>query len=87
MMAGIIVLDSLDTSFTEGTLQLSSYTRIHSDDPLEPERYCIRTTWVYTGQDMSQDLPDGMCESVIWGEDGSVFGFSRYAPKTSIMTD
>jgi hypothetical protein len=49
MRGGTIMLDSPDTGFIKGTLQLSSYTRIHSDDPLEPEQYWIRTTWVYTG--------------------------------------
>jgi hypothetical protein len=87
MRGGIVMLDSPDTGFIEGTLQLPSYTRIPSDDSLELEHNWVRTTWVYTGQDTSQDLPDGMCGSAIWDEDGAVFGFFRYAPKTGVMTD
>lgn len=84
---GLVMLDSPDTGFIDGMLKLSSYTRVPSDDPLEPGQHWISTTWVYTGQGMSQDLPDGMCGSAIWDEDGSVFGFFRYAPKTGVMTD
>jgi hypothetical protein len=87
MRGGIVMLDSPDTGFIEGMLRLPSYTRIPSHDPLEPEQYWIRTTLAYTGQDTSQDLPDGMCGSAIWDEDGSVFGFFRYAPKTGVMAD
>jgi hypothetical protein len=87
MRGGIVMIDSPDTGLIEGTLRLSSYTRIPSDDHLEPEQNWIRTTWLYTGQDTSQDLPDGMCGSAIWDEDGSVFGFFRYAPKTGVMAD
>jgi hypothetical protein len=87
MRGGIAMLDSPDTGFIEGTLRLSSFTRIPSNDSLEPKQQWVRTTWVYTGQDTSQDLPDGMCGSAIWDEDGSVIGIFRYAPKTGVMTD
>lgn len=84
---GIVMLDSPDTGFIEGTLRLSSFTKIPSDNPLEPLQHWIRTTWVYTGQDTSQDLSHGICGSAIWDEDGSVFGFFRYAPNTGVMKD
>ncbi|KIM96321.1 hypothetical protein OIDMADRAFT_44520 [Oidiodendron maius Zn] len=83
----ILALDSPDTGFIEGTLAISAKMRVPVDDPLEPEQEWICTTWVYTGQGMSKDLPDGICGSAIWDEDGTVVGFFRYAPKTGVMTD
>jgi hypothetical protein len=83
----ILALNSPDTGFIEGTLEIPARMRVPMDDPLEPEQEWICTTWVYTGQGMSEDLPDGICGSAIWDEDGAVIGFFRYAPKTGVMTD
>jgi hypothetical protein len=83
----ILALDSPDTGFIEGTLAISAKMRIPVNDSLEPEQEWISTAWVYTSQGMSKDLPDGICGSAIWDEDGAVIGFFRYAPKTGVMTD
>lgn len=39
------------------------------------------------GQDSAGSLPDGMCGSAVWTEDGDVIGFFRYAPKDGAMKD
>ncbi|KAK0735128.1 hypothetical protein B0T26DRAFT_737567 [Lasiosphaeria miniovina] len=72
-----IALDSPDTGFIDGKL-------IHM---LEPEQSWIFTTWSYMGQGSAATLPEGMCGSAIWTEDGDVVGFFRYAPKEGEMKD
>jgi hypothetical protein len=82
-----VVLDSPDTGCIDGIIQLTSYQRVPSDDHAAPEQQWIFTTWYYMGQDSENSLPEGMCGSAIWTEDGDVVGFFRYAPKEGAMKD
>lgn len=82
-----LVLDSPDTGCIDGVFQLTSYQRVPSDDHASPERQWIFTSWFYMGQDSAGSLPDGMCGSAVWTEDGDVIGFFRYAPKDGAMKD
>ena len=82
-----VFLDSPDTGCISGTLMRSSYQRGPSDDHGLPDQNWIYTTWYYMGQDSANALPDGICGSAIWCEDGDVIGFFRYAPKSGVMKD
>ena len=78
---------SPDRGCISGTLMRGSYQRVPSDDHGLPDQNWIYTTWYYMGQDSANALPDGMCGSAIWCEDGDVIGFFRYAPKSGAMKD
>ncbi|KAH8816449.1 hypothetical protein F5884DRAFT_776275 [Xylogone sp. PMI_703] len=70
-----------------GSLKLTSYQRILDDGENESEESWIFTSWFYMGQESASSLPDGMCGSAIWREDGDVIGFFRYAPMGGAMKD
>lgn len=82
-----VYLDSPDTGLIDGTYIGNARRRVPNDDPSQPEQEWIFVKWVYMGQDSGENLPDGMCGSAIWKEDGSVLGFFHYAPKKGVMVD
>jgi hypothetical protein len=83
---GLICLDSPDTGFIDGQFMLSSYQATPSGDN-SPEQEWVLTTWSYMGQDSAENLPEGMCGSAIWNEDGDVLGLFRHAPQEGVMKD
>lgn len=82
----LVYLDSPDTGLIDGSFMATSFMAIPSDDN-SPEQQWVFTTWIYLGQDSAIELPEGMCGSAIWNDDGDVLGFFRYAPKEGVMKD
>ncbi|KAK3363877.1 hypothetical protein B0T25DRAFT_597419 [Lasiosphaeria hispida] len=83
----IVSLDSPNTGFINGSyIGTRSFQAVPNDDN-SPELEWILTTWFYMGQQSGINLPEGMCGSAIWNEDGDIFGFFRYAPKEGVMKD
>ncbi|KAK3363871.1 hypothetical protein B0T25DRAFT_470095 [Lasiosphaeria hispida] len=81
-----VSLDSPDTGLINGSLVVTSFQAVPSDNN-SPVLQWVFTTWIYGGQDSAINLPEGMCGSAIWNEDGDVLGFFRYAPKEGVMKD
>ncbi|KAH8879311.1 hypothetical protein GQ53DRAFT_849711 [Thozetella sp. PMI_491] len=81
-----IFLNSPNTNLINDTFMLTSFQTIPNDDN-SIEQQWIFTVWVYSGQDSAINLPEGMCGSAIWDEDGDVLGFFKYAPKEGVMKD
>ncbi len=81
-----VCLDSPDTGFIDGTFMTTSFQAIPSDGN-SPAQNWVFTALFYGGQDSAIKLPEGMCGSAIWNEDGDVLGFFRYAPKEGVMRD
>ncbi|OQV10307.1 hypothetical protein CLAIMM_14327 [Cladophialophora immunda] len=82
----LIYLDSPDTGFTDGAFMFSARRRVPADEN-SPLREWIATTWCYMGADAAASLPAGMCGSAMWGDEGNVLGFFRYAPTQGVMKD
>ncbi|OAP60401.1 hypothetical protein AYL99_05403 [Fonsecaea erecta] len=82
----IMCLDSPDTGFIEGFYQAPAYQAIPSDDG-SPTQNWVFTKWYYLGQDSGINLPQGMCGSAMWDQDGNVLGLFRYAPQEGAMKD
>jgi hypothetical protein len=82
-----VYLDSPDTGLMEGIFWHYSYQRIPSDDVNQPSQKWVKAKWYYLGQDSSTDLPDSICGSAIWTENGDVVSFFHYAPKGGVMVD
>ncbi|KAK3348912.1 hypothetical protein B0T25DRAFT_458513 [Lasiosphaeria hispida] len=80
----LVCLDSPDTGLLDGSFMATSYQAIPSDGN-GPSQQWVLTSWIYRGQGSGQDLPDGICGSSIWNEEGEVLGFFRYAPKDGVM--
>jgi len=81
-----ICLDSPDTGFIDGQFMWTAFQAIPYNDN-SPELQWVHTTWSYMGQDSAINLPEGMCGSAMWNEDGDVLGFFRYAPTEGVMKD
>lgn len=82
-----VYLDSPDTGLMEGMFWQYSYQRIPSDDVNQPCQKWVKAKWYYLGQDSSTDLPDSICGSAIWTENGDVVSFFHHAPKGGVMVD
>jgi hypothetical protein len=82
-----IAIDSPDTGHVDGRLMITSFTRVPTDDEREPKQDWILTEWYYMGQGSAGTLPEGICGSAVWTENGEVLGFFRYAPKEGEMED
>ena len=82
-----VYMESPFSGYLEGSSGITSFLRLPTDDPAEPEQQWIRTRWDYIGQDFGGKIKAGVCGSAIWNEDLKVVGFFRYICREGPMKD